>query len=91
MNEDVKKILDIYFSYLSNEYKELEKAQVESKLRGSLLNILCLNNGVVGEEKLVDNLKVTFPENRVNSMTEEYKHGLLIASMKCVNKVKIAC
>lgn len=91
MNEDVKKILDTYFSYLVSEYNEIEKVQLEPILRSSLLNILCLNSGITGEEKLVKDLQKTFPEKRVKSMTEEYRHGLLIASMKCVNKVKEAC
>lgn len=91
MNEDVKQILAIYFNYLATEYKEIEKAQLDTILRGTLLNILYLNTGIASEKKLEIELKENFPEKRVNSMTEEYKHGLLVASMKCLYRVKEAC
>lgn len=91
MNKDVKSILDTYFSYLVSEYDEISMIRVEQILRSSLLNILLLNQGITGEEKLVESLKKTFPEQRVKSMTEEYRHGLLVASMKCVDRVKRAC
>lgn len=91
MNQDVRKILDTYFRYLEIEYDDIRKNQIESKLRNVLLKVLGLNGVEEVEIGLERELKEALPEKRVKSMTEEYKHGILIASMKCVDRVKRVC
>ena len=91
MNQDVRKILDTYFRYLAIEYADIRKNQIESKLRNVLLKVLELNAVEEVEIELERELKEALPEKRVKSMTEEYKHGILIASMKCVDRVKRVC
>lgn len=91
MNQDVRKILDTYFRYLEIEYDDIRKNQIESKLRNVLLKVLGLKGVEEVEIGLERELKEALPEKRVKSMTEEYKHGILIASMKCVDRVKRVC